>query len=256
MSDEEIKTETPPAPHSKSEIIREISKILVDRRTARSLSLEKVSQNIKIRLPYLQAIEKGEWTELPGEVYVRGFIRRYAQSLGIDGDKLIAPYIGLTEMPTEKKSGPAPIKTTEFGKTQLIWGFLGVLFIIGFLKVIKQDRTTPVKPASASQEAAPRSLGEGGATAGRPDAVAKSVAPQVPLESHLISVYSPLPLWLRVTANDKNFEGFIPQASTWTWKGEGVFTVRLGHTKEVAIIFDGKPVPLVDDQKKVILPAT
>jgi hypothetical protein len=57
-----------------------------------------------------------------------------------------------------------------------------------------------------------------------------------------------------VTAADKMFEGFIPQSSSWTWKGEGSFTIRFGHTKQVSLSFDGEPVPLGDDQKSITLP--
>ncbi len=252
MSDQDAPPIVPQQP-SKSELIRQISAALLERRTSRSLTLEKVSQAIKIRQPYLAALEKGEWNELPGEVFVRGFIRRYAQYMGLDGDKLIAPYVNISESPVEKKPSPStvPERHGEFGKTQLLWGFLGVIFIIGFLKVIKQDHKTPSKPASASQAPAPRSLGEGGAA---PVEAMKSEEPKPVLAKHQIEVYSPYPLWLRVNAAEKSFEGFIPQSSTWTWKGEGEFTVRLGHTKEVNLIFDGKLIALGEDQKKIVLP--
>ena len=53
---------------SKAEIIRSISKALFDRRQMRNISIEKVSQSTKIRVQIIQALEKGEWHELPGEV--------------------------------------------------------------------------------------------------------------------------------------------------------------------------------------------
>jgi len=248
MSDIETPTAAP-EPLSRSELIRQISNALRERRTARSLSLEKVTQAIKIRLPYLDALEKGEWDQLPGEVFVRGFIRRYAQYLGLDGDKLIAPYVSISESPVEKKTAPSSSaeRPSEFGRTQLVWGFLGIVFIIGFLKVIKQDRTSPVKPAAA--------LVSSKAEAVNVPLAAKPEEPAPVLAKHQIEVFSPYPLWLRVSATEKNFEGFIPQAATWTWKGEGTFTVRLGHTKQVMLTFDGQHVLLGEDQKKIVLPS-
>src|SRR5687768_403805 len=84
---------TPAAPQSRAELIRHVAKTLEERRKLRGLTIEKVSQTLKIRLPYLQAMEKGEWDQLPGEVYVRGFMKRYATFLGLDPEKLMAPYI-------------------------------------------------------------------------------------------------------------------------------------------------------------------
>ncbi len=240
----------PTPPVSKSDIMHSVGKTLLERRTARSLSLEKVSQVIKIRLPYLQAMERGDWDALPGEVYVRGFIRRYANYLGIDGDKLIEPYLKLSELPQEKKVDTAmEAGGPDFGRTQIIWGIIGVVFIIGFLKVIRQEKNTPIKSAApvaakSSVDAAPTP-----STSTKPEEAMPVVA------KHVITVFCPNPLWLHVAASDRTFEGYVPQNSSWTWKGEGVLTIRLGHTKQVVLTYDGKPVPLVDDQKRVVLPS-
>ncbi len=240
-------------PVSKSEVIQKIARTLQERRSARSLSLEKTSQILKIRLPYMQAIEKGEWDQLPGEVYVRGFIRRYAQYLGLNGDQLMAPYLALTESPVpDKTAASAPAPTSEINRTQFIWAFIAIVFIIGFLKVLKQERTASVRAPAAtpvsSTTASVQPISEAPVASKVEDVKAAGAA------KHQIQVYSAFPLWLRVTASDKNFEGFIPQATSWTWKAEGTFQVKLGHSKQVIIQFDGKDVPLQEDQQKLTLP--
>ncbi len=62
--------------------------ILREARNARSLSLEKVSRETRIRQHHLQAIEDGDLTVLPSEAQARGFIRVYAQYLGLQPDAL------------------------------------------------------------------------------------------------------------------------------------------------------------------------
>lgn len=247
MTDEEtLIPETAP----RMDVVHQIAKTLSDRRAQRSLSLEKVTQAIKIRMQYLQAIERGEWSELPGEVYVRGFIRRYAQYLGLDGEKLIAPYIKMNESPSSEKKEEPTQPGSESSRTQWIWVVLAGIFLIGLIKVIKQESTTPAKPVVNSNATVAVKPPE--------TAVAKKeevpVAPKAPLAPHELMVFSPFPLWLRVGTPEKSFEGFVPQGSSWSWKGEGEFSVRLGHTKEVSLFFDGKPIPLSEDQKLVTLP--
>ena len=60
-----------------------------DARKAKSISLKEASEALKIREEYLSDIEKGrESWDLP-DIYVRGFIKIYAQYLGLDVDKVL-----------------------------------------------------------------------------------------------------------------------------------------------------------------------
>ncbi|WP_305041185.1 helix-turn-helix domain-containing protein [Geoalkalibacter sp.] len=54
------------------------------RREARGLSLEDVAQTLRIRRPFLEALESESWDDLPGEAYFKGFLRSYAEYLGLD----------------------------------------------------------------------------------------------------------------------------------------------------------------------------
>ena len=53
-------------------------KIIRDAREAQNISLEKLSENLHIRITYLQAIENGRSEILPSPVQARGFIRMVA----------------------------------------------------------------------------------------------------------------------------------------------------------------------------------
>ncbi len=46
--------------------------------------LSDVAKALRVRLPYLEAIEEGRFNDLPGAVYAAGFIRAYARHLGLD----------------------------------------------------------------------------------------------------------------------------------------------------------------------------
>ena len=67
------------------EQLKEISKYLLQVRQEKSIRLEEVAAKTHIRLALLQALEAGQFEELPEPVYVQGFIRRYADILGLDG---------------------------------------------------------------------------------------------------------------------------------------------------------------------------
>jgi cytoskeleton protein RodZ len=60
---------------------------LREARVARGVSLSEAERDTKIRAKYLSALEDDNLTMLPGPVYARGFLRNYAQYLGIDPDE-------------------------------------------------------------------------------------------------------------------------------------------------------------------------
>lgn len=52
-------------------------------------SLAEVAAGLRIRLPYLEAIERGELSALPGAAYQTGFLRTYSQALGLDPEEIL-----------------------------------------------------------------------------------------------------------------------------------------------------------------------
>lgn len=54
--------------------------------------LRTVAQILRIRYTYLEAIEKGAFEQLPGTAYVLGFLRTYAEFLGLDGQQIVERY--------------------------------------------------------------------------------------------------------------------------------------------------------------------
>lgn len=69
-----------------------IGATLREARNRRKVGLPEVETATRIRVRYLQALESEEWDVLPGDVYVRSFIRTYASYLGLDGERLADEY--------------------------------------------------------------------------------------------------------------------------------------------------------------------
>ena len=57
-------------------------------RTRQGLSLQQVAKRTHIQPKQLRAIEAGNWMQLPEAIYVKGFLKQYAQSLGLDGSAI------------------------------------------------------------------------------------------------------------------------------------------------------------------------
>lgn len=69
-----------------------MSKRLEELRLSSGLALTDISRATGINLRYLSAIEKGDFAVVPGDIYVRGYIREYAKCLGIPYAEAISEY--------------------------------------------------------------------------------------------------------------------------------------------------------------------
>lgn len=192
-------------------------------------------------------METGDWKDLPGEVYARGFIGRYATFLGLNPQEILAPYLEFQSSEEKKPSQPQrPDRPMSFPTNGFIWATLGVVLVGGLIKLMVNQKSAVEAPVPVVVQAEVK----------EPVAV-PSVIPAVSIKKlvpHSLDVFSPFPLWLSVKSETRSFEGFLPQSSTWSWKGEGNFSIRLGHTQQVALMFDGQQITLSENQKKVSLP--
>ena len=69
-----------------------IGKKLKDARVANGFTLDDLQQATKIQKRYLIAIEDEQFDELPGDFYVRAFIKQYANTVGLNGNELLKEY--------------------------------------------------------------------------------------------------------------------------------------------------------------------
>ncbi|HEV8031346.1 MAG TPA: RodZ domain-containing protein [Stellaceae bacterium] len=71
---------------------RAIGELLRARREQLDLQLDPIGEALRIKPAYLAALEQGRIEELPGPAYAMGFVRAYAEHLGLDGDRVLARY--------------------------------------------------------------------------------------------------------------------------------------------------------------------
>jgi cytoskeletal protein RodZ len=102
-----------------------IGKILQAAREANGLTLDQSAGDTHIRLRYLQALEAGDFEALPSRFQVRGFLRVYADYLGLDVDEMLRLLDGKpapdsahlaeeksAETPPEPAAEPAPMSVS------------------------------------------------------------------------------------------------------------------------------------------------
>lgn len=67
------------------------------------LDAAQVAARLHIRPKYIEAIEAGDMSALPGKVYTQGYIQSYAEFLGLDAADVVRQYEGLAQISTAAK---------------------------------------------------------------------------------------------------------------------------------------------------------
>lgn len=85
-----------------------VGTILKEARENRDITLREASQVTKIGMRYLRALENDEYEIFPSHIYLRSFLKNYANFLGMDGEKLAGEfkspqYIPLKKIPSSER---------------------------------------------------------------------------------------------------------------------------------------------------------
>lgn len=116
-----------PQPDTKS---AEFGAMICNARISHNYKLSEVADTLRIRQVYLQAIEDGDFDDLPGPTYAMGFVRTYSDYLGLDLDEVMQRYRSITgDNYTQTALGTPSLIV----KAQLPTGFL---LLVGAILVV------------------------------------------------------------------------------------------------------------------------
>lgn len=113
--------------------MEDISIILKNQRIEQNLSLEDVAEALKIRKKYLTAIEEKSFEDIPGEVYVKGYIKLYSEFLGIPLNNNVTTINKDIESPSNYVPPENKVK-----KSVLFSSLMLTIFIISYWDSIPQ----------------------------------------------------------------------------------------------------------------------
>ena len=98
--------------------MQSIGQKLKQAREDQRITLEHASESTRIRVPYLKALETDDVSILPSPVQARGFLRNYADYLGLDFDRLLEE-LRAEQTSAEEIIGPADISAPIAGSLSL-----------------------------------------------------------------------------------------------------------------------------------------
>ena len=139
----------------------EIGTSLRGARERQGLELAQVERETRIRTRYLQALEDERFDVLPGSAYAKGFLRTYAEFLGLDGERFVDEYNERFPATEEPPALPPTAfrrrRRLGFDARLLVLPFAVLLALIGWRVASegghKAKRAAPPPPATATSTA-------------------------------------------------------------------------------------------------------
>ncbi len=96
---EEMQTVMPPG----------IGEQLKAAREEKKLTLLEISDNIHIKVSYLEALERDDYEHMPVAIYTKNYIKKYGNYLGLDGEQLAERFQSVSKQYSAFPSSSVPV---------------------------------------------------------------------------------------------------------------------------------------------------
>lgn len=217
----------------------EVSTRLRAARERAGLTIEDVAASTKIRAASLEALERGDFSSLPGEFYTRAFLRSYAAHLGLSPQAILADYESeqpQAQAPPAEPAAQRPLRSLLSPLLAAATSTGVVIALVVALLALAVANRSDTPPA-----AEPGAVGTSGNGAG--PAPAKSTgAPAAAPESLIIDIQAAAPLWVTGAADGRRvLYRLLAPGERVTVKAAESFAFRVGDASAFTYSINGVP---------------
>ena len=222
------------------EILQNIGQELYYTRQKQRLTLEFISQETRIAVGLLQAIEKGKLEDLPEAIYTRSFIKKFADFLGLDGKHLSESFpIDITSKSNNYSRFRLWFPVLQFRPLHLY--FLYIIIVV----ISVQSISNSLKRATLE-----------GTLENFPTPVNVSPSPFQTIKKVIsVKVHSKGESALKVMVDGKVvFEGVLAKETEKTWNADNNITVEASNAGLILVTFNNekaKRLGKLGEKKKV-----
>ncbi|HIK32581.1 MAG TPA: helix-turn-helix domain-containing protein [Oscillatoriales cyanobacterium M59_W2019_021] len=237
---QKTKSDSEPTP---ADILAELGDRLYQVRQSQMLSLDDVAARTLIAPKVLGAIETGNLAELPEPVYVRGFIRRFADALGLDGTEFASQFpISKVDRPKPSNWQTSPAAQLRPLHLYMLYVGLVVFSISSLSHSMNSSRSDTPSPSADSNTVEAPSKSETPKSNATAKPQAKMVSAQTaPPKSQKVQVEITVTeaSWISVTSDGKvAFEGTLSEGKH-TWEANEQLTISAGNAGGILITHNG-----------------
>lgn len=243
-------------------------------RERQNLSIKDIETGTSIRALYIECIENGDYSKLPGEVYTKGFIRNYANYLKLDADDLVSKFVeenhpeqaaiklaqeniaqNKTADQLGKKTGQAFSTGNDFRervesshKRQNMLLLVAVILLVaaGAFYLLTTDEKQAVQPKAVQTQTQ---------QAKAPKVETSATPPATTQKADRVEVAARLSdnCWTQVKADGKTvYEGTLEKGKTQTWNAKETIVITAGNAGAIELKVNGKEMGKAGDKGQVV----
>ena len=232
----------------------EIGTTLREARVRRTLTLQQVEEDTKIRVKYVQAMENEDWDIMPGVTYVKGFLRTYSTYLGLDPEVIIGEFRSRGMVPSaehhEPFSGASVIGKphSHRGRNTIVILAIVCLVVLAAIYALGMDWGKSDEPQTRPGALGIASPSPTASTSPQPSASPTGVPAR---QKNLVKVEAVGgDCWMEVRRNDAQgvvlFSGTLTKGDKKQFTGKDIW-MSLGNPASVRLEAAGKKVDLKSD---------
>jgi Helix-turn-helix domain/Domain of unknown function (DUF4115) len=211
-------------------------------RESKGISLDQIANQTRISTRFLAAIENEEFQLLPGGIFNRGFVRSFAEAVGIDPAQAVADYERLASIPQPGIDPPAAAAvppTTERHLYPVAVGILAIAVAIFYLMTRESgQKAVPVPPAPATEPAA-----QPPSPAPAPEP-APAPSPSPGTQALKLDIQVLEKTWLKVTSdgNIENGGEILEPGMTRKFTADNSLYISIGNAAGLTMKINDKPL--------------
>lgn len=264
-----------------------VGEILKNTREAKGITIEQVAEATSIRVLYLEAIENEQFNLVPGEVYLKGFIRNYANYIGLNGPAMVEKYKEQVEA-NKKHEHPVQADTNDIKhkqpeqinqrKTKLaksdvsaIKSLLGkyvtkrnIVLLAGIIVFIAAASFLS-SFFSGSKDSEPSKTKQAAVESVQSESANKSQAASVLKDQSGVYIVKDAAsieaqvefsgdCWTEAYADGKEvFMGMMSAGKTVNWKAEKELQIKVGNVRVAKINCNGQLIPYAPDENGIVV---
>jgi hypothetical protein len=213
----------------------EIGNSLREARLRQGLDFPEIEQGTKIRGKYLRALEDEQFDLLPAQTYVKGFLRSYAEYLGLDGQLYVDEYnsrfvVGEEEPQSRPRRSASPSRGVQVQSRVVLLTLLGIVSVTA-LVIVAWTRGEP-------QQVTPVGLGSSKTTTHQ-----TPVVPAAKPSVRLLVKASRGPCWLQVHKTSATgpilFQGTLDQGQRQLFTARKLW-ITLDRPENLVTVLNGR----------------
>lgn len=230
-----------------------LGQYLLEARLAKDIDLRDAAQQTRISIQYLRALENEDFSKLPGEVFVKGFLRNYGRFLDLDESEVMKKYAQLKPQPAPP-SVPAPNAVNavvpderetpkETPIEPFVWGAVIFILLLVFLfSSLPSRRSKNIQQPADSPSAVPAVVSR--------ETVS---APSVKQEKLYLEVVALEDTWILVRTDDSpQKKAVLKRGESLTWSADERYLLSYGRIGALKLVLNGVELAVNGTKETVV----